>query len=131
MTFVNCTPHNITVESLIVQNVYHPEGENWHKSQTTFQPSGNVARVEVEEIQKTPFIFHLEDFYEERFEVSEQKFGEIIGLPKQKEGVVYIVSAIVLTAAKAVGRTDCVAPNTAQAKRNDQGHIISVPGFIS
>jgi len=37
---------------------------------------------------------------------------------------------MVLNAAKAQGRTDVVAPDTANAVRNDDGHIVSVPGFI-
>lgn len=64
--------------------------------------------------------------------VCEQQFGEVTGLPKPADGVLYIVSALVLTAAKAQGRTDCVAPATGHpdCKRNDKGFIVSVPGFV-
>jgi hypothetical protein len=46
--------------------------------------------------------------------------------------VLYIVSALVLTAAKAAVRTDCVAPATGHPDcvRNDKGFIVSVPGFV-
>lgn len=64
--------------------------------------------------------------------VCAQQFGEVTGLPAPADGVLYIVSAIVLTAAKAQGRTDCVAPATGHplCKRDDAGHIVSVPGFV-
>ena len=39
-------------------------------------------------------------------------YGDITGLPEPKDGCIYIVSALVLAAAKAAGRTDCVAPAT-------------------
>lgn len=65
--------------------------------------------------------------------VCEQEFGEVTGLPPEPaDGVLYIVSALVLTAAKAQGRTDCVAPATGHPDcvRNDKGFIVSVPGFV-
>ena len=49
-------------------------------------------------------------------------------LPEPKEGVFYIVSAMVK--ALRPDRKDLLAPNTGAAKRNEKGHIISVPGFI-
>ena len=64
--------------------------------------------------------------------VCEQQFGDVTGLPAPAAGVLYIVSTLVLTAAKAAGRTDCVAPATGHpdCKRNDKGFIVSVPGFV-
>ena len=64
--------------------------------------------------------------------VCSQQFGEVTGLPEPTNGVLYIVSALVLTAAKAQGRTDCVAPATGHPDcvRNDKGFIASVPGFV-
>ena len=58
-------------------------------------------------------------------------FGDIVGLPEPKKGTIYIVSAIVLNAAKDRGRQDCVAPATGHPDciRKD-GYIVSVPGFI-
>jgi hypothetical protein len=40
---------------------------------------------------------------------------------------------MVLEAAKAEGRNDCVAPATGhpEVKRNSQGQIDSVPGFVA
>lgn len=45
----------------------------------------------------------------------------------------YIISAIVLAAAKAKGRIDCVAPATNHPAmvRDEQGNIVSVPCLIS
>ena len=59
-----------------------------------------------------------------------QTFGDIVDLPAPQDDTIYIVSALVLSAAKAAGRTDCVAPDTANAVRDDNGHIVSVPGFV-
>ena len=52
----------------------------------------------------------------------------IEGLPDPQDGVKYIVSAMILSASP---RTDLVAPATGhpETKRNDKGHIISVPCF--
>lgn len=101
---VNLTPHDIVIT----------DGP-------TFEPSGTVARVSTD--QKIVDTINGID-------VSEQTFGDIEGLPSPSKDKVYIVSAVVLAAAKAEGRTDCVAPNTAKAVRNENGHIVSVPGFV-
>ena len=71
-------------------------------------------------------------FTEFKNDVCEQTFGEITGLPEPVEGVKYIVSALVLAAAKAAGRTDVVAPATGHPAcvRNEKGFIVSVPGFV-
>lgn len=59
-------------------------------------------------------------------------YGDIIGLPAPVKDVKYIVSSMVLNAAKSIGRNDCVAPATGHPScvRKD-GFIISVPGFVS
>ena len=64
--------------------------------------------------------------------ICRQEYGEISGLPAPQKGVKYIVSAIVLAAAKAKGRKDCVAPATNHPAmvRDEQGHIVSVPCFV-
>lgn len=62
--------------------------------------------------------------------VCQQKFGDVQGLPDPQDGVKLIVSAMVLSASN---RTDLVAPATGHPDtvRNDKGHIVSVPGFVS
>lgn len=61
-----------------------------------------------------------------------QQFGQVTGLPEPIANTLYIVSALVLTAVKAQGRTDCVAPATGHPDciRNEKGFIVSVPGFV-
>ena len=57
--------------------------------------------------------------------ISRVFYGEVENLPEPKRGTMYIVSAMVLAAAKEKGRTDLIAPAT--------GHpdcIRSVPGFV-
>lgn len=100
--FINCTPHAIVVTG----------GE-------THQPTGSIARVTA-----TFSAFDADG-------VCEQVFGEVQNLPAPQEGVVYIVSGMVLSAL-ASKRTDVVAPATGhpQVVRNEKGHIVSVPGFV-
>ena len=65
------------------------------------------------------------------FGVCQQVFGEVEGLPSPVTGTIYIVSGMVLSALNGA-RSDVVAPATGHpdTKRNDKGHIISVPGFV-
>lgn len=112
MQFVNATPHDLKVTT--------KEGEVM-----VFSKTDVFARVasSVEEVENTS---EYRTFY--------QKFGEIEGLPAPVDGVLYIVSPIVLSAnaASKNPRKDLVAPATGhwEVKRNDQGNIISVPGFM-
>ena len=99
--FINATPHPIVLNDGRV-----------------FEPSGVVPRVSQ---TITEFDSDL---------IAVQNFGEVEGLPEAEPGVVYIVSAMVLSAAK--DRVDLVAPATNHELtiRNEKGHIISVPGFV-
>ena len=60
----------------------------------------------------------------------QQVFGEVEGLPEQEENVFLIVSGMVLSASN---RTDLVAPASGHPDtvRNEKGHIVSVPCFVS
>lgn len=80
--FINLTPHTITLNN----------GTEYH-------PSGKVARVEN---QFSNFCCGISTVF----------YGEIENLPEPEEGTIYIVSAMVLAAAKEKGRTDVVAPAT-------------------
>lgn len=64
--------------------------------------------------------------------ICSQVFGDVTGLPEPQEGIFFIVSALVLSAAKEAGRKDCVAPATGHPDtvRNEAGHIVSVPCFV-
>ncbi len=100
-TFYNYTPHSITLNS----------GEKYD--------SVGVARV-------SNTFSEVDDNG-----ICSVSYGDITGLPEPKVGCIYIVSALVLAAAKAAGRTDCVAPATGHPEclRKD-GFIISVPCFV-
>lgn len=104
MKIINLTPHAVVIT----------DGP-------TFQPSGKVARVSVQQVDAGDL---------NGIPVKKQTFGDIVDLPAPAPDTVYIVSAIVLSAAKDAARTDCVAPDTANAVRDDNGHIVSVPGFV-
>lgn len=99
--FKNFTPHTITLNN-----------------GTSFQSEG-VARV-----SNT-----FSEFDENN--ICNVSYGDIQGLPEPKDGIYYIVSALVLAAAKLQGRKDCVAPATGHPEciRKD-GFIVSVPGFV-
>lgn len=57
--------------------------------------------------------------------------GDIKDLPAPKEGVTFVVSAMVLAAAKETGRKDVVAPATGHPLcKRENGYIVSVPGFV-
>lgn len=101
---INLTPHSVKIT----------DGQN-------FEPSGKVTRVDT--IQENAGNIN-------GIPVKTQTFGDIIDLPEPQDDTVFIVSAIVLAAAKTQGRTDVVAPDTSNAVRNEQGHIVSVPGFV-
>lgn len=62
--------------------------------------------------------------------ICRQEFGDVQGLPDPQDGVKLIVSAMVLAASD---RADLVAPATGHPEtvRNEKGHIVSVPGFVS
>ena len=99
--FVNATPHAIALNDGRV-----------------FEPSGILPRVSQA----------ISEFNGDL--IATQSFGKVEGLPEPETGGVYIVSALVLSACK--DRNDLVAPatNHKDTKRNEKGHIISVPGFV-
>ena len=64
-------------------------------------------------------------------DVCSVSYGDIEGLPAPEDGTCCIVSNIVLNAAKAKGRKDCVAPATGHPDCvRENGFIKSVPGFV-
>jgi len=98
--FVNLTPHSIVLN----------EGD-------IFEASGEILRLS----QQDKVVVKMANF-----DIKEVK-QFIEELPEFVEGRYYIVSAMVNQAAK---REDFISPDTANAIRNDRGHIISVPGFV-
>lgn len=99
MTIVNCTPHEVKLNN----------GES-------FPVSGNVARV-------------MAGFEEVENGFFKAVYGQVINLPDEQDGTMYIVSSIV---ANATDRMDVIVPATGHPDciRNEKGQIVSVPGFI-
>lgn len=102
MNYVNLTPHSIVMNDGRV-----------------FEPSGLTVRVDIE----------YSDIVDD---IAATTVGSVSGLPDAAEGTRYIVSAMVL-ASLAGTRSDVVAPATGHPLciRNDKGHIVSVPCFVS
>ena len=106
---LNYTPHTIIVE------------DHFGSQPTSFESVGS-ARVEMQSVS-------LPDL--EGFEMTTHNPSGITGLPEPVTKTYLIVSAMVLSAGKELGRKDLIAPNTNSALRNEKGHIMSVPGFVS
>ena len=133
---INCTPHTVRFNS-----------------GRFLEPSGCVVRVKTSYKKEGCIVVELcrggIDEHEHRVYcgchneggchnevVFEQSYGELEGFPKNSPGDKsydqYIVSAIVLAAAKAAGRKDCLAPATGHPDviRDEKGQIVSVPGLV-
>jgi len=109
MRIINLTPHAITVRL--------------ESGDRVFEPSGQVARVAVTatpvgEVDGIPVVA--------------QAYGEIEDLPAPEPDTLYLVSAIVLAAAKEAGRRDVIAPDTSPqgAIRDEAGRIVAVRRFV-
>ena len=108
VVFVNLTPHAIVMR-----------GEDG--TDTTVAPSGAVARVSELPMVATRMLNGIRV-------LGRTGFGPVLDLPAPQEGVVFIVSGMVLD--KVVGRNkDVIAPATGPSDgtiRNDKGHIVAV-----
>jgi len=110
VTFVNLTPHAITLRVGDVDYVY--------------PPSGTVCRVEM---RTTPVGHTAIGDEGDYIPVFTDEVDEVVGLPPYKHGVKYLVSGLCLANIK--GRTDVFAPATGPkdgAIRNDKGHVVAV-----
>jgi len=101
-TFLNLTPHNVVLN----------DG-------TVYPKSGIVARV------SQSFSPPDED------SIATQSYGATTDLPEPQEGVMFIVSLVVLTAVEK-HRNDCVAPGSGApgVVRDEKGQILSVPFLV-
>ena len=104
MKIVNLTPHSVVVE--------HKNG-----SRKTYHPSGEVARVVLED----ECIGHIDGV-----PVHKGNVKEITGIPEKQDRVYYIVSLFVLQHAN---RDDLIAPDTNGAIRDENGQIVAVKGW--
>ena len=105
MEYINLTPHEV----IVVRK---------NGTSKTYPPSGQVARVEIEDICVA---------YLDGIPVYRGKVKEVTGIPKPQTGVVYIVSLFVLQHCKE--RHDLIAPDTNSAIRDEQGKIVAVRGW--
>ncbi len=112
MNIKNLTPHAIVIRPILGDDV-------------TIHASGTVARV-----SSTPGkIAQRDDLFVGCRVAGPTTYGEVEGLPEPADGVVYLVSAMVLV--RLSGRTDVFAPDTgAGAIRNDKGQIVAVTGLV-
>ncbi len=102
--FINLTPHTINVQ-------------NVRNEMIAIQPSGNVARVEMHEI---------EDCVIDDVVIMTQRPGAVTGLPPETEDEFYIVSALVRLAVPE--RDDVLSPGV--PLRNDAGQVVGCVGLI-
>lgn len=101
MKFINLTPHTITLN----------DG-------TSFPTEGNARVADI----YTKFNANG---------ICKVKHGEIENLREPEANTTFIVSAMVLAAAKEKGREDVVAPATGHPEcKRENGFIVSVPGFV-
>ena len=108
-SFVNCTPHHLTIEGI---------GE--------IPPSGILPRVSTD---------YSHDIEINGVRVRQKFYGAVTGLPDPVEGITFIVSGIVRDAISVLPahmrRPDVCAPDTgADAIRNEKGHIVAVRGLV-
>ena len=109
MSIVNCTPHAIVLFS----------GD---EVVNTFEPSGITVRLlESDKPSEDVYGVHC----------VERTYCSLAGLPDPVDGTFYLVSIVVLGAAKALGRTDCISPDTgAGCVRSPDGKILGTRGFV-
>ena len=117
--FVNMTPHDIVVQYEEFQE-HSIDCYPFEVVTRTFSASGTVARLKMD----TEKIGETDGIPIFRKKVAGHN------LPAKKKHTKLIVSSMVLEALKGE-RDDLIAPNTDEAKRNEKGHIISVPSFVS
>jgi len=108
MNIVNLTPHKVVV--------MHESGQEG----AVFQASGTVARVVVALQESAPL---------NGVDTWTQSFESIVNLPEPQDGVLYIVS-LALVSAAACGRktTDLLVPG--QQVRDAEGRVVGYRGFI-
>lgn len=107
--FVNLTPHAVNYKDPVT-------GQS-----LKFLPSGQVARVEIHENHfDVPSI---------GLKVKRKTYGSVTGLPEPGDGIIYIVSSLVLQRLPA--RTDIIAPETVRTARRDfSGRVDYVTCFV-
>ena len=112
MRIINLTSHEVVVDNGFVRIV--------------FQPSGNIARIELVP-ERTNLEYSVSPDTQIKLPVHQTPQVRVINLPKEKEGTYYIVSSYV---AQTVRRKDLLAPLTdSSAVRDELGKVLSVKMF--
>lgn len=99
---VNLTPHAINIVG-----------------GSTFEPSGEVARISSTNESAGELVINGE-----LIPLVTQEFGEIIGLPEEKEGTLFIVSGLVFSNSS---RRDLLVPG--EQVRDEKGRVIGCKSF--
>jgi hypothetical protein len=108
---VNCTKHRLT---LIFEDGTYME----------IRPSGPYARVD-ERMEGETYVM-IEGH---KVRLRRAAYGEVVGLPEPKPGVLYVVSAIVRD--RVLHRTDVVSPDTGLGVvRDADNRIQGTVGFL-
>jgi hypothetical protein len=117
MTIINATPHTIT---LVSKQGVEQDSRKQFLAETvevirSIPPSGILPRVSMSnspagEIDGIP--------------IESVIYGEIEGLPEYQEGIYYIVSGLVASAAAKIGRKDCLAPSALVRDKNNPSLIL-------
>lgn len=85
----------------------------------TFEPSGEVARISSTNESAGKLAVNGGSV-----PLITQQFGEIIGLPEEKEGALFIVSGLIFANS---GRKDLLVPG--EQVRDEQGRVIGCKSF--
>lgn len=99
---INLTPHSINI-------VGGP----------TFEPSGDIARISSTNESAGEMVVNGEVI-----PLITQNFGEIVGLPEEKEGTMFIVSGLIFSNTK---RRDLLVPG--EQVRDEDGRVIGCKSF--
>jgi hypothetical protein len=114
---INATPHEIT---LVSKQGVEQDSKKQFLTETvevirSIPPSGILPRVSMSnspagEIDGIP--------------IESVIYGEIEGLPEYQEGIYYIVSGLVASAAAKIGRTDCLAPGAIVRDESNPSNVL-------
>jgi hypothetical protein len=114
---INATPHEIT---LVSKQGVEQDSKKQFLAETvevirSIPPSGILPRVSMSnspagEIDGIP--------------IESVIYGEIEGLPEYQEGIYYIVSGLVASAAAKIGRTDCLAPGAIVRDESNPSNVL-------
>lgn len=121
VTIINATPHAIHILSdkgvlLDAKKRTYSAVAEEVEILLTIEPSGTLPRVASTEV--------VGESINGVIPTASTTWGEIEGLPPEQEGVTYIVSSLVASAAKELGRKDCLAPLKLVRDRHNGSNVL-------